>query len=284
MHRSDSLLLSAIWMAMYVTVAAAPPAGAGEPLAGREAVALRARPFDLARVRLLEGPFRDNQERCRRYLHDLDSDRLLHMFRVSAGLPSAAEPLGGWERPDCEVRGHTMGHYLSACALMFASTGDAALKAKAGGIVAELARCQKALDRGGYLSAFPETWFDRVEACQPVWAPYYTLHKIYAGLIDMYVRCGNRQALEIAEGMAAWNKKRLDRLDEAAMQRMLDHTEQGGMNEALANLYAVTGKREYLEMARRFDQKRYVEPLARGEDRLKGEHVNSFIPNIIGTA
>lgn len=255
-----------------------------ESISGREVIEFGALPFDLECVRLLDGPFKDAMERDRRYLHELDSDRLLHMFRVNAGLPSSAEPLGGWERPDCEVRGHTMGHYLSACALMYASTGDEKLKAKADTIVGELAQCQEALGNSGYLSAFPETWFDRVESLKPVWAPYYTLHKIYTGLVDMYVHCDNRQALKITEKMATWNKSRLDRLDAEHMQQMLNRTEQGGMNDVLARLYSVTGERTYLEMSERFNQKRYVDPLARGEDRLKGEHVNSFIPNIIGTA
>jgi len=250
----------------------------------KEAIDFKAQPFNLKQVHLLDGPFKDAMERDRKYLHELDSDRLLHMFRVNAGLPSSAEPLGGWERPDCELRGHTMGHYLSACALMYASTGDEKLKAKADAIVAELAKCQEKSGETGYLSAFPESWFDRVEAVKRVWAPYYTLHKIYAGLLDMYIHCGNKQALEIAEKMAAWNKTRLDKLDEAHMQRMLNGTEQGGMNEAFANLYSVTGNNDYLQISNRFNQARYIEPLSRGEDSLKGEHVNSFIPNIIGTA
>ncbi len=251
---------------------------------GREVVEMKARPFDLKQVRLLDGPFKEAMERDLQYLHALDSDRLLHTWRLNAGLPSSAKPLGGWERPDCEVRGHTLGHYLSACALMYASTGDEKLKAKADAIVAELAGCQKALGDSGYLSAYPESFIQRAEARKRVWAPYYTLHKVYAGLLDMYVHCGNGQALAIAQRMAGWNKGRLDRLSEEQMQAMLDTTEQGGMNEALSNLYALTGNRDSLAMARRFDQRRYVDPLSRGEDRLKGEHVNSFIPNIIGTA
>ncbi|MBN2136318.1 MAG: glycoside hydrolase family 127 protein [Sedimentisphaerales bacterium] len=251
---------------------------------GREKIEFKARPFSLKQVRLLDGPFKENMERTRKYLHELDSDRLLHTFRLNAGLPSSAEPLGGWESPSVEVRGHIMGHYLSACAMMYASTSDEKLKAKADVIVAELGKCQKALGNSGYLSAFPETFIDRVESLKGVWAPYYTLHKIYAGLIDMYVHCGNIQALEIAEKMAAWNKVRLDKIDRVHMQKMLNQTEQGGMNEAFANLYALTGRPDYLAMSRRFNQDRYTEPLARGEDRLKSEHVNSFIPNIIGTA
>jgi len=197
-------------------------------------VALKAKPFDLKQVRLLDGPFKDATERDRQYLHSLDSDRLLHTWRINAGLPSDAEPLGGWERPNCEVRGHSLGHYLSACALIYASTGDEKLKAKADAIVAELAKCQEALGDSGYLSAFPESFIDRVEKCQRVWAPFYTLHKVFAGLQDTYNHCGNEQALEIAQKMAGWLKKRLDRIDEAQMGRILNHTEQGGMNETLA--------------------------------------------------
>ncbi|MBN1513123.1 MAG: glycoside hydrolase family 127 protein, partial [Phycisphaerae bacterium] len=181
-------------------------------------------------------------------------------------------------------RGHTMGHYLSACALMYASTGDERLKARVDGIVADLAKCQKALGASGYLSAYPESFIDRVEARRQVWAPYYTLHKIMAGLLDSYVHAGNRQALEILEGMARWCQSRCDRLSEEHMQEMLNSTEQGGMNDVLANLYAVTRNPEHLALSRRFVQRTYNGPLAAGRDQLKGQHVNSFIPNIIGTA
>lgn len=270
------------WFLVLAVCAGLAPRAQAEQAA--PAVELAAKPFALDRVRLLDGPFRDAMERDRKYLHELDSGRLLHTWRVNAGLPSDAEPLGGWERPECEVRGHTLGHYLSACALMYSSTGDEELKEKADAIVIELAKCQEALGQNGYLSAFPESFIERAEKCEPVWAPFYVLHKMFAGLQDMYVHCGNTQALEVAGDMAAWLKGRLDRLDETQVQAMLERTEQGGMNDTLANLYALTGNPDYLAMARRFDQDRYVEPLARGEDRLKGEHVNSFIPNMIGTA
>jgi len=247
-------------------------------------IEIKAKPFNLKQVRLLDGPFKEAMERDARYLKALEPDRLLHNFRVNAGLPSSAEPLGGWEKPDVELRGHTVGHFLSACALMYASTGDEELKTKADRLVAELAKCQEALGPSGYLSAFPEEFIDRVEATERVWAPYYTLHKILAGLLDMYIHCGNTQALSIAEGMAGWVKMRTDRLDQEHMQRMLDKTEQGGMNDVLSNLYAATGKAEYFELARRFDQLSYTEPLSSYRDELKGLHVNSFIPNMIGTA
>jgi len=248
---------------------------------GRETVELRATPFDLRDVRLLDGPFRDAMLRTQKYLHELESDRLLWYFRKTAGLESPGEPMGGWEKT--EVRGHTMGHYLSACAMMYAGTSDEKLKAKADAIVAELAKCQKIIGTG-YLSAYPEEQIDRVIALKPVWAPWYTLHKIFAGLIDMSVYCGNSQALEVAEGMASWAKGRLDPLDRSAMQEMLDRTEQGGMNETLANLYGLTGGRQWLELAGRFNSDAYNNPLILHRDELTGQHVNSFIPNIIGTA
>jgi DUF1680 family protein len=271
-----------IWLGcvviMLIVSTSNPPVNATEPVDGR----LKARPFPLTDVRLLDGPFARAMERDRQYLMSLEVDRLLHLFRVTAGLPAPAEAYGGWER--AELRGHTMGHYLSACSLMYASTGDERLKARVDGIVAELAKCQKALGTSGYLSAYPESFIDRVEARQQVWAPYYTLHKIMAGLLDAHVHCGNGQARAVLEGMARWCKGRCDKLSDEQMQQMLNNTEQGGMNEVLANLYAVTRHPDHLALSRRFVQRTYVEPLAAGRDQLKGQHVNSFIPNIIGTA
>jgi DUF1680 family protein len=250
----------------------------------RPVVPVRAHPFSLKSVRLLDGPFKAAMERDLGYMMSLDGDRLLHMFRVTAGLPSKAEAYGGWEKPDVELRGHSVGHFLSASALMYASTGDERIKAKAEAIVASLAECQKALGPSGYLSAFPESFFDRVESVRTVWAPYYTIHKIMAGLVDMVEHCGSRQALEVVEGLARWVKSRTDRSDRVHMERVLNFTEQGGMNEVLTNLYAITGKAEYLATARRFDERHYTEPLSRSVDKLRGEHVNSFIPNVIGSA
>jgi len=249
----------------------------------RPKIAIMARPFSLKNVRLLDGPFKEAMERDRKYLYELEPDRLLHNFRVNAGLPSAAQPLGGWEEPKCELRGHFVGHFLSGCALMSAATGDEELRAKADGIVAELAKCQKALGKSGYLSAYPEEFIDRVIAGKRVWAPWYTLHKIMAGLLDMYTYCGNKQALDVLEKMAAWAKMRTDKLDNEAIERMLK-TEFGGMAEVLANLYAVTGNPDHLTLARRFDHKFIFEPLANHRDELKGLHVNTQIPKIIGAA
>ncbi|MGD0091209.1 MAG: beta-L-arabinofuranosidase domain-containing protein [Planctomycetota bacterium] len=248
---------------------------------------IKASPFNLSDVRLLDGPFREAMQRNLEYLLSLDSDRLLHTFRLNAGLPTTAQPYGGWEAPNCELRGHSLGHYLSACALSYASTGDERPKTRADGIVAELAKCQEALPgkgcNKGYLSAYPESFIDRVEACKGVWAPWYTLHKIMAGLLETHQLCGNRQALDILVKMASWIKFRMDRLAPEQIQRSLGN-EFGGMNEVLTNLYAVTGDPEHLRAARCFDHKAIFDPLALGQDRLNGLHANTQIPKMIGAA
>jgi uncharacterized protein len=246
--------------------------------------------FDLGEVRLLEGPFRDAQERDLQYLLSLDPERLLVMFRSTAGIYSYSaytQAYGGWESPTSGLRGHTMGHYLSACALMYASTGDERLKRRTDYLVGELARCQAMLAENGYhagyLSAFPEYFFDRVDAQKPVWAPWYTMHKIMAGLLEVHVHTGNPQALEVLNRIADWVKFRVDRLTPEQMQGSLK-TEHGGMNEVLANLYAVTGNPDHLRLAQAFNHRAVFDPLARGEDRLDGLHANTQFPKIIGAA
>ena len=249
----------------------------------REKIEWKVRPFPMKQVRLGDGPCKQAMEADRRYLHSLPTDRLLHTFRVNAGIPSSAQPFGGWEAPDCELRGHYVGgHYLSAVALMYASTGDEELKNNGNAVVTELAKCQQAL-KSGYLSAFPIEFFDRLRERQRVWAPFYTIHKIIAGNIDMYVYCGNEQALEIAEKMAGWTAGYTQSLSYEHMQRVLG-TEYGGMGESLANLYALTGKEYYLEVAQRFDKKAFFDPLAEHRDELKGLHVNTHIPQVIAAA
>jgi uncharacterized protein len=254
----------------------------GKPVS-HERVSWHVRPFAMKQVRLGDGPCKQAMEADRQYLQSLPVDRLLHTFRINAGIPSTAQPLGGWEAPDCELRGHFAGgHYLSAVALMYASTGDKTLKANGNAVVAELAKCQSAL-KGGYLSAFPLEFFDRLREREKVWAPFYTLHKIMAGNLDMYLYCGNEQALDVAEKMAGWTASYTQPLSYEHMQRVLG-TEYGGMGEVLANLYAVTGKEYYLEVAQRFDKKQFFDPLAARRDELKGLHVNTHIPQVIAAA
>jgi len=243
---------------------------------------LKARPFDLHDVRLRPGIQLTGLETNRKFMMGLEPDRLLHMFRVTAGLPSSAEPLGGWEAPVNELRGHFTGHYLSACALMWAQTGDAAVKARATTMIAELAKCQ---DRHGYgyLSAFPRELFDRLKAGQRVWAPFYTYHKIMAGLLDNWTLANNAQALDMVRGMASWVRDYAQPVPDEQWQRMLG-VEYGGMNDVLYQLATVTNDSQWADLAHRFDHEKIFAPLAVGRDELKGVHANTNIPKVIGAA
>src|ERR1035441_8051901 len=152
----------------------------------RKDAGLRATPYPLSQGRLLAGPCKQAADYNRAYMMRIAPDRLLHTFRLNAGLASSAQALGGWEEPRGELRGHSIGHYLSACALRAASAGDTETKARGDEMVAELARCQNKLASGGDLSAFPHEFFDRLDKGKNVWAPFYTYHKILAGMLDMY--------------------------------------------------------------------------------------------------
>lgn len=240
----------------------------------------KAKPFPMPDVRLLPSFWKDTMELNRSYLYSLPNERLAHNFRVNAGIASTADPLGGWEAPDCELRGHYVGHYLSSCALMHASTGDTFIAAKANELVTMLAACQA---KDGYLSAFPREFFDRLRDHKRVWAPFYTYHKIMAGLIDMNQHVGNRQALEMAERMADWAAAYSATFSDADWQRVL-LVEQGGMNEASFNLYAITGKPKYRDLGYRFEHHKIFDPLASGDDMLNGNHANTNIPKVIGAA
>lgn len=253
--------------------------------AARADVGVSAEVFPLGAVSLLPGPFQANTDRTLAYLRFLDPDRLLRTFRLNVGLSSSAVPCGGWESPTTELRGHTTGHVLTALAQAYASTGDTAFPAKAEYLVAQLATCQdRAQTAGfaaGYLSAFPESFIDRVEARQPVWAPYYTLHKIMAGLLDVHLLVGSARALTVLTRMASWARARNGALTHARRQAMLK-TEFGGMNEVLANLYQVTGDPAHLTTAQYFDHAEVFDPLAAGTDALDGHHANTQIPKAVG--
>jgi uncharacterized protein len=244
---------------------------------------LTATPFALEDVRILDADLLRMRKQTMQYMLALDSDRLLHNFRVNAHLPSSAEPLYNRESPTNGWRGHYVGHFLSASSQMYASTGDARIKAKADAIVVELAKCQKQLGDKGYLSAFPESNFDDLEQGRPAAVLWYALHKIMAGLLDVNDHCRNAQALQVLEGMAAWTDWRTGRLPEEQMQRTLQ-TEFGGMNEVLANLSAVTGNPRYLVVAKRFDHQAVMDPASQGRDTLTGLHANTQIPKFIGAA
>lgn len=246
-------------------------------------VSLKALSFDYADVRLLDGPFKRAMEVNQRWLKEADVERFMHNYRVTAGLKTNAEAFGGWEGLDVELRGHSLGHLLTALSEMYASTGDEIYKQKCNAFVEALAECQQALDADGYLSAFPEHLIDRAIEGKSVWAPWYTLHKIYAGLLDAYLLCDNRQAYDVVSKMCDWAYGKLKSLSDADLQRMLQ-CEFGGMSEFFYNMYAVSGNRQHKELGDKFYHKVILDPLLAGEDKLGGTHANTQIPKAVGEA
>ena len=244
----------------------------------------RAAALPLRDVELLDSPFLANQGRNTAYLLFLDPDRMLRPFRLNYGVPSSAQPCGGWEQPTSEVRGHTTGHLMSALALTYASTGNDEALARGRYLVSQLAALQaRARLMGfhpGYLSAFPESFFDLLEAGKYVWSPYYMIHKYLAGLIDQYQLAGDDQALDVAVKLGDWVDWRTARLPYAQMQMVLQK-EFGGLPEALANLYTITGRERYLATAQRFYHAQVLDPLADGVDQLAGLQANINTPKII---
>jgi len=257
--------------------------------AAEAASVVKARPFPLDRVTLLEGPFKKAVEINKAYLLKLDVDRMLWAFHERAKLPVKGKRYGGWAQRDCV--GQISGHYLSALSMMYATTGDPEMKKRADYMVSELAKVQAKHGDGYAGSMRPEVWKSTFSGTFKVgqwglgggYVPWYVVHKTFAGLQDAYVHTGNKQALEIAVKFGAWAKKGTDNLDEAKFQEMM-RCEWGGMNETLANLYALTGNKDFLTLARRFDHKVIIDPLAKKQDRMQGIHVNTQIPKIIGAA
>lgn len=254
-------------------------------------IPVKASSFDLQDIRLLAGPFKDNMDREGQWLLSLPVERLLHSFRVNAGMltekkdskTKMPQPLGGWEELDMELRGHSIGHILSGLALQYASTREERFRIKADSLVAGLRVVQQVLGEDAYLSAFPQNYIDRNIAGKAVWAPWYTLHKIVAGLIDQYWYAGNRQALAIVIRMADWAHQKLAPLTPEQLALML-RNEFGGMNEAWYNLYAITGNPEHKALGDLFYHHAVLDPLAKGEDRLNNMHANTVIPKINGEA
>jgi DUF1680 family protein len=254
----------------------------------RHDVAPRVEAFPMSQVKLLPNSiYTDSRDWNGAYMDRLAADRLLYTFRANASLPTgAAKPLGGWEQPEngqrsSELRGHFMGHYLSATAQR-AANGDTDAKAKGDYLVAELAKCQQKLG-GKYLSAFPISWWDRLERGVRVWAPFYTIHKVMAGMFDMYRLAGNRQALAVLEGMAAWADEWTAPKSEAQMQEILT-IEFGGMAETLYHLAAATNNPRWARTGDRFQKKSFLNPLAAHRDELRGLHANTHIPQAIAAA
>lgn len=245
--------------------------------------------FDLKDVRLLPSRFLDNLMRDSIWMVSLDVNRLLHSFRTNAGVFSGREggymnvkKLGGWESLDCELRGHTTGHLLSAYGLMYAATGSEIFKQKGDSLINGLSEVQQALGNG-YLSAFPEELINRNLSGKSVWAPWYTLHKLYSGLIDQYLYADNKLALELVTKAADWAYEKLKPQSEAIRRKMI-RNEFGGINESFYNLYAITGEERYRWLAEFFYHNDVMDPLKEQKDDLGTKHTNTFIPKVIAEA
>lgn len=258
-----------------------------------------AAPFPLEAVRLLPSPFLEAIDANREYLHRLEPDRLLHNYRRHAGLPPRGEAYGGWEADT--IAGHTLGHYLAACSLMFAQTVDATCRDRALSIVAELALCQEAAG-DGYVAGFTRRRGDAVEDGKLIfpellrgdiraagfdlngcWVPFYNWHKLFSGLFLAHRHCGSEAALAVATRLGGFIGGVFDRLDDAQVQQVLD-CEHGGINQSFAELHHRTGDPRWLALAERLRHRKVLDPLSAGEDVLPNLHANTQIPKILGLA
>ncbi len=284
--------------AALVTIIACP-----KPIraASRTRLPANAAPLPLSDVRLEPSDFATAVEANRGYLLGLSADRLLHNFRKYAKLEPKAEIYGGWESDS--LAGHTLGHYLTALVLMHQQTGNGECRTRADYIVAELAAAQS--KRGtGYVGAlgrkrkgetaivdgeeiFPELMRGEIRSggfdLNGSWSPLYTVHKLFAGLLDVHAGWGNAQALTVVIGLATYFERVFAALDDEQMQKVLG-CEYGGLNESYAELYARTRDARWLAAARRIYDRRVLDPLANQEDKLAGFHANTQVPKLVGLA
>ncbi|MDQ0924533.1 DUF1680 family protein [Pseudarthrobacter sp. W1I19] len=245
--------------------------------------------FPLSSVRLLAGDFKNAQDTSIRYVLALDADRLCAPYRREAGLTTTAAAYGGWESDG--MGGHIGGHYLSACAQLFAATGDARLLERLQYVLGVFEECQDAAGTG-YLGGVPggrrlgdELRAGEIDAdiftLNGRWVPLYNLHKTFAGLLDAYTYAGAESALRMLTRLADWWLTVSAGLDDALFEEVLA-TEFGGMNDTLTSLAQLTGREDYLREADRFSHRAVLEPLAAGHDRLDGLHANTQIPKVVG--
>lgn len=245
--------------------------------------------FSLNEVRLTGGAFLHAQQKDLDYILSLNADRLLAPYRKEAGLPVKAPAYGNWESSGLD--GHIGGHYLSALALMYASTDDKRLKEKLDYCIAELALCQQQ-NKNGYVGGIPngKIFWERIGkgdidgsgfGLNNTWVPLYNIHKLFAGLRDAYLIGGNQEAKEVLIHLTDWFCNLIAPLNDTQIQQMLK-TEHGGMNEVLADVYVITQQNKYLDAAERMSHQAILAPLVSHEDKLTGLHANTQIPKVIG--
>ncbi|KFY46694.1 hypothetical protein V494_00358 [Pseudogymnoascus sp. VKM F-4513 (FW-928)] len=279
------------FLTVFITVGLNALTAAGQavpPVTTEEGVSAYA--FDISQVSLSSGRWLENQQRTETYLKDVDVERMLYNYRANHKLSTnGAATNGGWDAPDFPFRTHMQGHFLTAWSHCYAVTGDDSCKERAVDFAAELAKCQAnnaaAGFSTGYLSGFPESDFDALEAGTLTSGnvPYYVVHKLMAGLLDVWRHIGDTTARDVLLSLAGWVDTRTSKLSTTQMQNMMS-TEFGGMNEVLADIYHQTGTAKWLTAAQRFDHAAVFDPLASNQDSLNGLHANTQVPKWIGAA
>jgi DUF1680 family protein len=259
-----------------------------------EAAAPTVKTFGLGDVELLDSPFKQAMERNAEYLLSLDADRLLHNTRKYAGLQPKGELYGGWESQG--IAGHTLGHYLTALSQQYASTRDPRFKQRLDYIISEMAEAQRAYG-DGYIGALPELELSTLRGFKQgkvevkdafnfkngAWVPWYTQHKVLAGLRDAWTLGESAQAKDVTLKLANWADDITAGLTLEQQQTMLQ-VEHGGMREVLFDIYGLTKDERYLKTAQRFEHRAILDPLLAGRDELPGKHANTQIPKVIGAA
>jgi DUF1680 family protein len=245
--------------------------------------------FDLKEVRLKEGPFKNAQDVDLKYILEMNPDRLLAPYLIASGIPVKAERYGNWE--SIGLDGHIAGHYLSALAMMYASTGNIEVKNRLDYMISELEKCQQK-NGNGYLGGIPQgkVFWDRIHngdidgsnfGLNNTWVPLYNIHKLFAGLTDAYHYTGNEKAKDVLIKLGDWFIELIRPLSEDQIQNILK-TEHGGINESFADLYIITKDKKYLETAEKVSHLAILNPLEKREDKLTGLHANTQIPKVIG--
>ena len=234
--------------------------------------------FGMQNVTLLDKYEQNAFEKEVQYLKSLEPDRLMRGFGDISGRKINAEKYGGWETS--AIQGHTLGHYLTAVSQAYATSKDKELKAITDYMISVLSGCQL---KNGYLHAIPESHYDKIEKgdTSGTWVPWYSMHKILAGLVDVYALTGNKDALKIASKLGDWVYSHTCQWTPEMQQTVLN-VEYGGMNDCLYNLYKHTKSEKHLSAAHSFDEMTLFEPLYNGEDILNGKHANTTIPKIVG--
>ena len=250
------------------------------------------KPAEKGSVKILPGVFRERMDVNRQYLLELDTNCLLQNFYLAAGIilpglqvvdnPETANLHWGWEAPTCQLRGHFLGHWISAAAKIIAADGEPELRVKLDNIVSELARCQE-LNGGEWVGSIPEKYFTRLIKNQYIWSPQYVMHKTIVGLSDAYIYAGNTQALDILSHLSDWYITWTEKAAETNPHAVYAG-EEAGMLEVWAQLYQLTKDEKYLTLAKRYADAGLFRKLKEGKDSLTNCHANASIPFTHGAA